>query len=381
MAEMRDIVRSRLARKTSGISAHPDANLLAAFTESALAERERAGVVAHLAECADCRELVALASGAADAEPVVGARIASTGFRNWFREYRWIVSSAMACCVVAAVLVHYGEPPARVSFVSVSSKLAEPRIGDSLKTVPATPVPPAVAHKRKVEAVPSDKTQPPVVMASKKSVALDLLTQPPPAQPPPETALRVSRLEPPQADTNFPLSLVEPERAAAAPLSQSPRPAAAKQFGEQAALAGRAPSFAPRLQAAGPTSLRPVASDARILWSINASPDTVGKLRGVVERSRDAGQSWEAVPLSERVSFRAVATLGSDVWAGGSAAVLFHSADGGSRWAEIKIADENGSVSSDIVKIEVRGPHRLTVTTASGEVWISVDDGKHWARE
>jgi len=377
MAEMPDIVRSRLARKTSVSSAHPDANLLAAFVERALVKRERTAVMAHLAECADCRECVALASGAPQAEPVVTPHGATAGFGHWFHEYRSILSSATACCVVAAVLVHYGEPPERVRSVSVSSKMAEPRIGDSLKITPATPVPPTLAHKTKVQTVPSNKTPAPVVFAAKKDV-VDILTQPPPAQPPGETALRVSRSEPPRADAN--LSLVEPERAAVQP-PQTPPASTAKQFAGQAALTGRASGFAPRLQAPAATSLKPATASPRLLWSINASADAAGNPRGVVERSRDAGLSWETVPLSERVSFRAVATFGPDVWAGGSAATLFHSADSGAQWAEVKIADGNGRLAGDIVRIDVRGPNRLIVTTSSGETWTTVDRGKHWVRE
>ena len=36
---------------------HPDANLLAAFVEKSLTERERLQVLEHLAACADCREV------------------------------------------------------------------------------------------------------------------------------------------------------------------------------------------------------------------------------------------------------------------------------------------------------------------------------------
>ena len=381
MADMPDIVRSRLARKTSETSAHPDVNLLAAFAERTLLGQERTAVMAHLAECADCRECIELAAGAAETEPAVAEHGVSAGFGEWFHEYRWILSSATACCLVAAALVHYGEPPARVSSVSVSSKMAEPQIGDSLKTEPVASVPLTLARKKKVETVPSDKTPAPVLIAAKKDVALeDVVIQPLPAQPPPKTALTVSRLEAPQADANLSLSLVEPEPTVAVPPLQTP-PSAAKRFGGQAALAGRASGFAPRLQAPVATTLRPVTPSARLLWSINASADTAGKSRGVVERSRDAGQSWETVPLSEHASFRAVATFGADVWAGGSAGTLFHSADGGAQWAEIKIADENGGISGDIVRIEVRSLNQVTVTSTSHEVWTSVDNGKHWARE
>lgn len=47
------------------IHEHPDADLLAAFAEKRLLGHEREELLAHLAECADCREVVALASRAA----------------------------------------------------------------------------------------------------------------------------------------------------------------------------------------------------------------------------------------------------------------------------------------------------------------------------
>jgi Putative zinc-finger len=40
---------------------HPEANLLAAFAEQTLSATEREGVLQHLALCADCREVIALA--------------------------------------------------------------------------------------------------------------------------------------------------------------------------------------------------------------------------------------------------------------------------------------------------------------------------------
>jgi len=380
MAEMPYIVRSRLARKSSKYSAHPDANLLAAFAERSLLERERAAVMAHLLECADCRECVALASATEEEQTVVAARGSSIGLGEWFREWRWILSSATACCVVASALLHYGEPPAGVISVSVSSKHAEAQIVDALKSTPAAQVRLTLVRKKKVDAPPVNKTQPLALITAKKDVAeADVIIQPQSAQPRPETALTVRRLAAPQAEAIS--SFVEPEHEAATPRQQTPSARAAKRFGVQAALAGRAPGFAPRIRGPEPTNLRPVAASARLLWTINASPDTAGNLRGVVERSKDAGQSWEAVPLSERASFRSVATYGSDVWAGGSEGTLFHSADAGAHWTEIRIADENGGITGEIVRIAVRGPNQVAVTIASGAVWTSVDNGKHWARE
>ena len=382
MEKMPEIVRSRLARKTPEQSAHPDANLLAAFAERTVLERERAAVITHLLECADCRDCVALASATREEEPLLAEHRANSGFGDWFRQWRWILSSATACCVIATALLHFGEPPARVISVGVSSKTTEPQILYTLKDQLAEAIPLTEARKKKVEAPPSINLKPQVLMTAKKEVALEaVLTQPPPAQPPAETALTARRPEAPQADAIS--SFVDQERGAAVPLEQTPSPSAAKRFGGEAAMAGRAPGFAPRLRASEPAklALKPVATSARLLWSINASPDTAGRSRGVVQRSMDGGQNWQVVPLSERVSFRSVATYGPDVWVGGSGGTLFHSSDGGSHWAEIKVATENAKVSGDIVKIAVRDPNQVTVTTASGEVWASVDNGKDWVRE
>src|ERR1700688_1683363 len=108
MAELPKIVRSRLAQQGRSEHAdHPDANLLAAFAEQTLLERERATVSAHLAQCADCRESLALASPAQ-----VPERAAATAKRHWFLEWRWVGAAAAACCVIAVALQYRVEPPA-----------------------------------------------------------------------------------------------------------------------------------------------------------------------------------------------------------------------------------------------------------------------------
>ena len=59
-AKFNRVVKSALARPRA-ISAHPEADVLAAYAENTLLKRERATVIAHLADCADCRESLALA--------------------------------------------------------------------------------------------------------------------------------------------------------------------------------------------------------------------------------------------------------------------------------------------------------------------------------
>jgi photosystem II stability/assembly factor-like uncharacterized protein len=101
----------------------------------------------------------------------------------------------------------------------------------------------------------------------------------------------------------------------------------------------------------------------------------------VVERSLDAGKTWEVVPLSDDVSFRIVVSAGSHVWAGGTSGALFHSADGGAHWERIIVSDEGDKLNGTIVNIDARDASLIKITTTSGARWISSDGGRQWKRE
>src|SRR3954464_15011839 len=129
MTDLSQLVRNRMA-KTPVAGPHPDADLLNAFAERSLVGREREGVLAHLATCADCREVVALAAPEAAQEAVLPART------RWLTlpVMRWgAVAAAVAVVAVAVVLqspkMQQPSPSVRVadrSFVA-SAKPAEAR--------------------------------------------------------------------------------------------------------------------------------------------------------------------------------------------------------------------------------------------------------------
>lgn len=109
MTDLPKIVRERMRVAVAGD--HPDPDALTAFAEQALPERERAPLLEHLARCADCRDVLALA-----AIPPCGVatQIKDTGVARkapWFTfpVLRW---GALAACLVivgAAVLMHRDE--------------------------------------------------------------------------------------------------------------------------------------------------------------------------------------------------------------------------------------------------------------------------------
>src|SRR6266849_4195446 len=105
MPELPKIVQSRLRQLTPETSGeHPDPNLLAAFAEHTLLERERAGVTAHLAICADCRQYLALAFTTREPEVAANAGATAAPRRHWFQAWRWVAPAAVACCIVAVAL-------------------------------------------------------------------------------------------------------------------------------------------------------------------------------------------------------------------------------------------------------------------------------------
>ena len=78
--------------------------------------------------------------------------------------------------------------------------------------------------------------------------------------------------------------------------------------------------------------------------------------------------------------FRAVAAFGNEVWAGGSAAMLYHSSDSGVHWARIIPFAGGAMLTGDISSIEFSDAQHGAITTSTGEVWRTADGGRTWRR-
>src|SRR5882724_3737228 len=100
MEQFPKIARARMAAHAPG--EHPEAEQLNAFAENALAAQERESVLAHLAACEDCREIVGLAVEARpEGAPLV--KPARDGFR--WATFQWAAVAASVAIVTVAVLV------------------------------------------------------------------------------------------------------------------------------------------------------------------------------------------------------------------------------------------------------------------------------------
>jgi len=137
------LVRSRLAHVPVA-GPHPDAGLLTAFAERALADREREDVLAHLATCADCREVVALAAP----EPLEGLAAAAPAPGR----VRWLTMPVMQWGAVAAA----------VAVVAVAVVMESPRMQQPLRSTPQSNSDQAVVSRAEKPA----PAQPPTAMSA-----------------------------------------------------------------------------------------------------------------------------------------------------------------------------------------------------------------------
>ncbi len=104
MQNVPNIVRERLKVAAPPVN-HPDADAITAFSERSLPELERATVLEHLARCAECREIVALALPPSE---VSNVRVVSSTV-GWFAwpSLRWGFVSAGIVLVAALGFLQY----------------------------------------------------------------------------------------------------------------------------------------------------------------------------------------------------------------------------------------------------------------------------------
>jgi hypothetical protein len=160
---------------------------------------------------------------------------------------------------------------------------------------------------------------------------------------------------------------------------------------------------------AAPARSTPASSAAALTaprWTINAN--------GGLQRSFNAGKTWQdvnVIPASiggslqkessadykpeyaEKKSykkemaqpanlvFRAVAAIDSDVWAGASGAVLYHSADSGTHWIQVLPSEASAVLTGDITRMEFSDRQSGWISTSTGETWTTADAGQTWHKQ
>jgi len=371
---------------------HLDANLLAAFVEKTLGEKERAQVLNHLAQCAECRELVALTlpSEVEVAQPV------SLTARRWWSAWPALRWGALATALVAVAIVLVLHPYPWRRHETVSKEIG-PAIAANASKAPPQPPADLTAQPRPQAAVEkpgAELREPRREMAKLEKGAGapggEQLAAPSAGSETKQRVTLTATARPPVAVEAAPSA--ESQAGATVVPANAESAAIAKQL--NAAQAGGVPAAGYTLSAPLPAvPMRMSSQQAKLsgmafrgepgsrvaqlaaLWSISAS--------GKVQRSNDGGKTWEEVRVDEGITFRVIQAMGTEVWAGGSGGALYHSSDGGAIWKRVNLSSGGSPTPDTIVAIvsSTRDLQHITVRTASGEQWTSDDGGQHWQRE
>lgn len=105
MPELPNLLRQRLATTQNGeTQTHPDADTLTAYMEQSLPAAESKTVVAHLAVCEPCREVVAL-SQAVMVQPATQTVLAPAPIARWRRLFTPVFGAAAAVAAMAVIAV------------------------------------------------------------------------------------------------------------------------------------------------------------------------------------------------------------------------------------------------------------------------------------
>ena len=116
MQNVPKIVRDRLQAGRLAVD-HPDADLLTAFAERSLPDRERMVVLDHLALCGNCREIVALALP--ETEPVqTTIRPSPSGWFSW-PALRWGIITAGVVAVASLAILQFQRRAQHVTTATV----------------------------------------------------------------------------------------------------------------------------------------------------------------------------------------------------------------------------------------------------------------------
>jgi hypothetical protein len=436
MEALPKIVRQRL-RPEARPGVHPHADLLTAFAEKMLTERERTRVVEHLSRCEDCREVVFLSAPQQEQVHIEGRIPSRGGWLSW-PALRW--GAAMACVIVVGTAVTLlredSHHPALLERAASSSERAQPvdRHPASATLAATAPNQDVVAESRR------DPTQTRRGTGEEKLMAKAEV----PARPSPKAMIATPRM-PMQFDESREINgnNIEATRSlsggdasnmAAAPTSAAMNKNKDENLADQPerdkkqALAS-APSStneAVEMQASSvqaqvepesvpaakskespATDLRPngySVSSARASGAIgapvqrgladsakmkkmetdSASAALVQRWRltsgGTLQRSLDAGDNWENVSVAGKTTFQAFAALPADLWVGGANGLLYHSSDAGLHWAQVLPRSNNESLAGGITRIEFSDAQNGEVTTSSGEAWRTADAGKSWRK-
>jgi hypothetical protein len=425
MQDVPQFVLNRLQAKPVAGS-HPDADLLTAFAERTIAGSERALVMDHLAACADCRDLVALALPAAEAVAPASASAHGIGWLS-LPIFRWSALAAGIMVVASAGVLEYSHRNQQYGASNrIRSEIAR-AAGMLNQSVPALNQPSAT--ETKVPQTEMRKKASPATNARRLAAHQPVAEATGAAQSAQQQSATAASqqmkigaaTEMVEVEVQAENGLVNTESATTGQnqvvaRNQTNLPLNGRNFTDLNVVKAKDP--VPPQAAASAASATPVPRQMSQSVMVRPLPQWSVTPAGVLQRSFDGGNTWENVnpalsnsssgsraampitvqanaatsdqsrqnqnakaPLNLTPAFRAVAATGIEVWAGGVGGILYHTADAGNLWTRV-IPSAGGVVpTGDILSIHFTDPQHGEISTSTGELWSTSDDGQTWKKQ
>ena len=321
-----------------------DADVVAAMVDGSLTREARATAEAHAAGCARCQALLAAMARTATDEPG-DARLAPSRIVARLtpsRYFWWLVPAASVAAAIAIFIYVRPAPPAPVEQTAAVSA-----------TPPASAVAPSAAKPEQparderaanaVQAAPKKQAEPTHEVDRLAKVAPAPANAPAAQAPAPPSELRAEAALKDEARQD-----VAKERAQIAP------PPAPKRLNETVTVAG----------ALAAQTIEIVSPDPSVRWRIVGAG---------VQRSTDAGATWEAQTTGTSVALAAGASPSATVcWIVGRAGTVLLTADART-WRVVPFPDV-----TDLTAVRATDAATATVTTADGRALTTLNAGQSW---
>ena len=369
---------------------HPGPEALNAYIEHSLTPGEQRQVTEHLSICSDCREVVFLASQAAEDEPATPVTAQAPVHR--VRWWTWALPVTAILVVAAVVLVR----------PTLTSK--QPATMADARRMPEPPAPQDKANQQP-SAAPVITTAVPVQQppAQKSSRQTDMAPPPPPppsAQPESknELAKDFGYTGAPVTGRNLAPLPAAPSQAVTVQAQNEPSfdadklQSAQKQGSEYAYNAGARDETVQVTSEAATVQTETVNGNAARADAKTLAANTAGLTARSLRKKADQSATWRVTAdgrllhsvfgnwqpalADSGAHFNVVTVLGTNVWAGANGFALYHSSDDGQTWARQNLLHDS---ADDIVEIRFTSPQEGVFTTRQGAGFATHDGGNSWA--
>jgi len=382
------LLRQGLVQNTSGTSACPDPQQLAAYYERSVGAAEMTRFEMHLSNCGNCRERLAAMVRADESAPAATSREEAHG-NAWLWNWRWL---APAAAVLAISIFWLARRPATIRPATNKTIEQQPLVAMSQPVQP--PAPPLEPQSRVLDRVrpsPAELRNQTTANAKKSVGAENDAAQ---NESKKEMALGAGAQGNASSSQNQAAALSSEGQAVVAPVAppastQTLPSTASPGQGEVGGIVGGNPSSVAGQQQSPPpitpelvtgystakttASLRSAyqrtveirSPDPQVLWRVNGG--------GNLERSTDGGITWQnQQPAPDARLLTGVALSSRICWVAGRNGIILLTRDG-ANWATIP-----PPAHADLIGISARDDSGAIVTTADGRKFVTHDAGKNW---